>query len=39
MGDHKEVLAGVLNLPFKNVSYPVLVPNIKGITEFLLILI
>lgn len=30
MGDHKEVLAGVLNLPFKNVSYPVLVPNIKG---------
>jgi len=30
MGDHKEVMTGVAALPFPEVSYPVLVPNIKG---------
>jgi len=30
MGDHKEILAGVMKLPYESVSYPVLVPNIKG---------
>ena len=30
MSDHKEVLTAVLNLPHSNISYPVLVPNIKG---------
>ena len=32
MGDHAEVLAAVLNLGHQNVSYPVLVPNIKGVS-------
>jgi len=30
MGDHAEVLSAVLKLGHQNVSYPVLVPNIKG---------
>ena len=32
MGDHAEVLAAVLKLGHHNVSYPVLVPNIKGVS-------
>eukprot|EP00088_Acartia_fossae_P003061 TRINITY_DN11272_c0_g1_i12.p1 TRINITY_DN11272_c0_g1~~TRINITY_DN11272_c0_g1_i12.p1 ORF type:complete len:328 (-),score=47.62 TRINITY_DN11272_c0_g1_i12:308-1291(-) len=30
MGDHKEILSGVMKLKHNGVSYPVLVPNIKG---------
>jgi len=30
MSDHKEVLLAVGQLPHQNISYPVLVPNIKG---------
>jgi len=31
MSDHKEVMASVASLPYPLVSYPVLVPNIKGL--------
>lgn len=31
MGDHREVMAGVMELTFPGVSYPVLVPNLKGL--------
>ena len=31
MGDHKEVAKAVQNLPYLNVNYPVLVPNLKGL--------
>jgi len=31
MSDHKEVMSAVNSLPYPTVSYPVLVPNIKGL--------
>jgi hydroxymethylglutaryl-CoA lyase len=30
MADHSEVLKAVRQLPYTNISFPVLVPNIKG---------
>jgi len=30
MSDHKEVMSAITTLPYTSVSYPVLVPNIKG---------
>jgi len=31
MADHKEVMTSISTLPYTSVSYPVLVPNIKGL--------
>merc|ERR1712179_514878 len=31
MADHKEVMTSITTLPYPSVSYPVLVPNIKGL--------
>ena len=31
MADHKEILKGVNNLHYDNISFPVLVPNVKGL--------
>ena len=31
MSDHKEVMKQVKDLPYKNTSFPVLVPNVKGL--------
>jgi len=31
MADHKEVMTSISTLPYPSVSYPVLVPNIKGL--------
>jgi len=31
MSDHKEVMSAITSLPYPSVSYPVLVPNMKGL--------
>jgi len=31
MSDHKEVMSAIASLPYPSVSYPVLVPNMKGL--------
>jgi len=31
MSDHKEVMSAITSLPYHSVSYPVLVPNMKGL--------
>ena len=31
MADHKEVMKSIKTLPYSDISYPVLVPNVKGL--------